>query len=114
MGVHSTMTASSSAIGKTKLHVQRPQVTPPQVTLRQATPPQAIQATQLLHLHVLQASLVSKLSLALDVQNTSIAGMDRNKVVQLHAHLAHSSPKDFRTVTGPTKLRAMFEQLPDR
>merc|ERR1719158_1581202 len=53
--VHSSMTASSSAIGKSRLHVRRPQ----------AIPLQVIPAIQLLQLLAQQASLVSKLSLAL-------------------------------------------------
>merc|ERR1712110_781208 len=74
--VHSSMTASSSAIGKNRLHVRRLQAIPLQTIPPQATLLQVIPAIQLLQLHAQQASLVSKLSLALDAQNTSIAGME--------------------------------------
>jgi hypothetical protein len=111
------MKASSSAIGKTRFHVRpilalviRAKVIRALAIRALVIRAQAIRAQAiLLQLHALQAILVSKLSLAMDVKNSSIAGMDRNKVAQLHAHRAHSSMKDFRSVTGPAKLLAMFE-----
>merc|ERR1712061_66160 len=54
----------------------------------------------------LQATLVSKLSLALNVQNTSIAGTDRYKVTQFHVHRVHSSMMAFSSAIGKTRFHA--------
>jgi len=126
------MQATSSAIGKTRFHARLTPaaaatpvaatpaaVIPAAVATPAAAVTPAVAATpvavviQLLQIHADQATLVSKLSLTLIVHNSSIAGTDRNKVTQLHAQVAHSSMKFFRSVTGQTKLPAQFEQQPD-